>query len=205
LLGCIAFFAFVPAVHSQNFLFKEPRHGGFKIKKDDNFDFTNAQHFLGTGVLVVGLYKGIRATRQSHPKLTAALLATTIGLLKELEDGYREGVGVKDIIFNELGMFTFLFLADYTHYTLTLKQMVITPDEYGIGIRFFRTSDFTPFKASLGFYAIRDNHDRSWAGADTHFKLHRNLEFHFGASLVDLAQANRFQFRPNIGLAFRFF
>ncbi len=192
-------------VFAQNFLFKHPRGGGFKVKKHDELDFTNAQHFVGSGVLAVGLYKVAKNSNFKHPKVVAGVMATVVGLLKELEDGYREGWGMKDVIFNEIGIVGALVTSSAMHYTVTIKHVVMGPYDYGIGIRFFRTTDFTSLMASLGIYVIRDNHQRSWVGMDTHFLLTKSAELHFGVSMIDLDDANRFHFRPNLGIGFRLY
>ena len=190
---------------AQNFLFKEPRQGGFKIKKNERFDFTNAQHFTGSGILAVGTHKIFRDAGIKHNKICAALFATTIGLLKELEDGYRDGWGMKDVVFNELGIFTFLLLSDYTHYTLTFKQVISGPNDYGAGIRFFRTSEFTPLNASLGIYVVYDNKKDTWVGVDSHFRLLGRAELHLSVSAINLNNANLLYLRPNLGFGFRLF
>ncbi|MFQ5650454.1 MAG: hypothetical protein ACE5IY_10980 [bacterium] len=188
---------------AQNFLFKQPRRGGFKFKQHDEFDFTNAQHFTGSGILAVGFYRLLQHTHIRKPKVMASLLATGVGLLKELEDGYREGWGMKDVLFNELGIMTFLILNEYTRFTLTLKQVIISPDDYGAGIRFFRSADLTPLNASFGVYLIHTNNRETWVGLDSHFSLIEKLEFHVGSSMINLGYANRFHFRPNVGFGIR--
>lgn len=190
---------------AQNFLFKEPRDGRFKFKQVDNYDFTNVQHFTGTGMLAVGFHKLLRNQGVRYPKIWAALFATGVGLLKEYEDGYREGFGMKDVMANELGIASFLFLSDITHYTVTFKQVVMGPDDYGAGIRFFRTSDFSPLNTSFGIYTIFDNRQRTWVGVDIHLGVFEKAEVHVGASMINLDNANFFEFRPNFGFALRLF
>jgi len=190
---------------AQNFLFKEPRDGKFKIKQEDYLDFTNAQHFALTGMLSVGFHKVLRERDIRHPKLMAAALATGVGLMKEYEDGYREGVGLLDILFNEIGILTFLYLSDVTHYTVTFKQVIMGQDDYGAGIRFFRTSEFSPLNASIGTYTIFDNRQRTWGGMDVHFSVMERVELHLGASLVNFAEPNDLDFHPNFGFALRLF
>lgn len=190
---------------AQNFLFKHPRDNTFKIKQVDNYDFTNAQHFTGSGILSVGFHKFLHNQGVRHAKVWASLLATGVGLLKEYEDGYREGWGMKDVVFNELGIVTFLFLSDVTHYTVTFKQVIIGPDNYGAGIRFFRTSDFSALNSSLGIYTILDNRQRTWVGVDMHFGVFEKMEAHVGASMINLDNANIYEFRPNFGFALRLF
>ncbi len=197
--------AFSTSVSAQNFIFKHPRQGGFKLKEDDRFDFTNAQHFTGSGILAVGLYDLLRDSDVRSPKIMAGLLASGIGLLKEFEDGYREGWGMKDVIFNELGIITFLFVNQHTKFTLTLKQVITAPDDYGAGIRFFRSAEFSPLNTSLGIYVIYNNYSQMWVGVDSHFGLGQGFEFHAGISMINLDEANTFQFRPNFGLAVRLF
>ncbi len=195
----------VSVAHTQNFLFKFPRTGGFKFKQNDRFDFSNTQHFAASGVLAVGFYDVLRNAKVGHPRAWAVAITTVVGLLKELEDGYREGWGMKDVMFNELGIATFLLLQGSTRYTLTLKDFVRGPNDYGLGIRFFRSADFTPLKASLGLYLMRDNRNRSWFGVDSHFVLHKRAEVHIGSSMVNLADPNRFNFRLNVGIGLRLF
>lgn len=204
ILSIVAMSVCAGNARSQNFIFKYPRTGGFKVKDRDKFDFSNAQHYTGSGILAVGFYKLLADTPIKHEKLVAGLAACLVGLAKEIEDGYREGFGEKDLLFNQLGIISFLFLSELTHYTLTLKYIVGGDQDYGLGLRFFRTNDFSPLKISLGLYAIRDVNGKSWVGMDSHFNLHKNAEIHMGASAVDINDANAFHFRPNIGLAFRF-
>ncbi len=192
-------------VLAQDFLFKAPRQGGFKFKKNDKFDFSNTQHFSGSGVVAIGFYMALKNTSVRYPKAMAGIMASMVGLLKELEDGYRDGWGNKDVLFNELGILTFLLLSDYAHYTLTFKQIVAGPDDYSVGVRFFRTSDFTPLRASFGFYVEYDNHHETWVGIDSHFALFGRAEGHVGVSLANLRNANELHWRPNFGLGFRIF
>lgn len=197
--------AITTTASAQNFLFKFPRQGGFKFKHDDSFDFTNAQHFAASGMVAVGIYDLIHGTSIRKPKVMAGIMATMIGLLKEFEDGYREGWDPKDVMFNEIGIATFLLFNQYTHFTLTMEQVFTGTEDYGAALRFFRTSDFTPWKASLGFYLLYNNHREKWMGMDLHFSVLQKLEVHAGVSAVNLAYANVFEFRPNLGFGIRLF
>ncbi len=202
--GCLALALFLivgsnSTAKAQNFLFKHPRQGEFKLKKNDRFDFSNTQHFSGSGMLAIAYYDLLKKTHVGHPKLMAAVLATGTGLLKELEDGYREGWGMKDVLSNEIGIVAFLLLDNYTNYTLTLKQVISGPNDYGVGLRFFRTADFTMLKASLGVYMAYNNRRETWVGLDSNFKIYQNLEFNLGASMVNLSNPNKFYFKPNFG------
>ncbi len=190
---------------AQYFLFKQKRRGGFKVKPHDELDFSNAQHFTGSGMVAVGFYRIFRNTNMKYPKLFAGLMASGVGLLKEVEDGYREGFGVKDVIFNELGITAFLLSSNLTHFTLAIKQVVTTSDDYGVGVRFFRTTEFLPLQASFGLYTIRNNHEETWVGIDSSIHLYKELQLSFGMSMIKLETSNFAEFRPNFGLAYQIF
>ncbi len=189
----------------QGQLFDSPRRGGFKFIKNDNFDITNAQHFVGSGIVAVGFYKLFKPLSMSHPKVAAGLVTSFLGLLKEYEDGHREGFGKKDAIFNQIGIVTFLLLSEYSNYTLTYEQIISSPNNLGLGIRFFRTADFTPLKTSIGLFIYYDNYDDTWLGVDTHLLLLSRTELHIGLSIVKLADPNHAYIRPNIGVGFKLF
>lgn len=133
--------------------FAEPRHGGFKILKHDDYDISDANHFVGSGVLALGFYKLFQSRKIKHPKVWAGVLTTSLGLLKEWEDGYREGWSIKDTILNQFGIVSFLLLSEYTHFTLTIDEVFSRPHYFGVGLRFFRTSEIKPLNSSIGFFA----------------------------------------------------
>jgi len=208
IIGILALFfgVTVPTIASaQYFLFKQPRHGGFKIKSDDPFDFSNIQHFTGSGILATGFYHIFHDRGMKRPKLLAGLLASGVGLLKEFEDGYRDGFGMKDVLANEFGIATFLLATKLTHFTVTVKQVVSGPSDYGFGLRFFRTGEISPLRTTFGVYVIRDNHKETWVGLDSDVGLDKRLELHFGMSLLRLENANLARISPTVGLAYRFF
>ncbi|RMF57616.1 MAG: hypothetical protein D6743_18695 [Calditrichaeota bacterium] len=194
---------FCSQVNAQPYLFQEPRHGGFKFLKHDPFDATHPMHFAGSGMLAVGLYRLLKPLNMNHPKVMAALLASGLGLAKEFEDAYREGWGLKDTIFDELGIVTFLLLSEQTRYSVTVENLVVGGHLFGPGLRFFKSNDITPLKFSFGFFAFYDNEQRTWVGVDTHFLLVSRLEVHLGTTLAKVQRAGRFDIRPSLGFAFR--
>lgn len=200
LLVVLVFFS---SAHAQYFLFKHPRHGGFKFVPHDRYDFSNWQHFTGSGMLAVGFFKLFRKKNIRHAKVKAALLASTLGLLKEFEDGYREGWGVHDTIFNQLGIVSFLLLQNYTGFTLTVMPVMASAHDVGFGVRFFRSREIPFVRTSFGVFLNYNNNRRTWVGLDAHIRVHGRTSVRFGASMIKLQDANRFQFRPNIGLGFQ--
>jgi len=208
IMGVLVLFfgMWIPTTASaQYFLFKQPRHGGFKIKPNDQFDFSNIQHFTGSGILATGFYHILQDRGMAHPKLLAGLLATGVGLLKEFEDGYREGFGMKDVLSNEFGIATFLLANKLTHFTVTVKQVISGPNDYGLGLRFFRTGEISPLKTTFGVYVVRDNHADTWVGLDSDVGLDKRLELHFGVSLLKLENSNFTSISPTFGFAYRLF
>ncbi len=203
-IGLLLFPVFCQTAHAQNFLFKEPRSGGFKIRQNDALDFTNSQHFVGSGILALALHQAIRNTEVKHPKVLAGILASGIGLLKEYEDGYREGWGTYDYVFNQLGIISFLLASELTHFTVTVDQVLNSGRDIGVGLRFFATDTFSPLNASFGVYVMRNLSRETWVGLDTHMELLDHAELHFGMSMINLSEAGRRQMRLNIGLAYNF-
>jgi len=189
----------------QNVLFKHPRSGGFKVIKNDVYDFSNAQHFTGSGVLAVGFHKILQKKSVSNAKFKAGVLASIVGALKELEDGYRGGFGLKDLAFNHLGIIGFLYSSDFWQYTLSLKQVIVNDQSYGAGLRFFKTADFLPVNSSFGLYWVRDTRKIDWLGVDFSLAARRGVGVQFGVSFVQAQNANKFYFRPNVGLAVELF
>jgi len=204
---CLVFLsAGLSPVKAQKYLFSEPRHGGFKFVGDDRFDVTNGMHFFGNGMLAVGFYKFFKADGSPHPKLNAALVASALGLLKEFEDGYREGWGIKDSIFNQLGILSFLLLGDHLHFTATFEQALSTSENYSLGLRYFKTSEFTPLNTSLGLFAHYNTRNVIEFGTDMHFFLFARTELHLGLALATMkGDAIKMAQQPNVGLGFKLF
>ena len=204
---CLVFLlAGLSPVKAQKYLFGEPRQGSFKFVNDDRFDVTNGMHFSGSGMLAVGFYKFFKADGSPHPKLNAAVIACALGLLKEFEDGYREGWGIKDSIFNQLGILSFLLLGDHLHFTATLEQALSTAENYSFGVRYLRTSEFTPLNTSLGLFAHYNTRKVTEFGADMHFPLFGKTELHLGLTLATMkGDAVKIVQRPNVGLGFKLF
>jgi hypothetical protein len=192
-------------VLAQNYLFKTPRRDGFKFMRNDDLDVTNFQHFVFSGMLAVGFYKTFAARNIQHAKLKAGLLSCGLGLMKEFEDGYREGWGRMDTFFNQLGIISFLLLADYSHFTLGIEPIYTSPDDYGLGLRFFHFNEVTPLRASVGFFGVYNNHNQPWIGIDGHFVLLGKSEVHLGLAMVNLERATELDVRPNIGVSFVLF
>ena len=196
---------------AQYFLFGEPRHGGFKVSNNNELDFSNFQHFVGSGILAVGFYKLLTHNEVKSSKsdmIKAGLLASGLGLLKEFEDGFREGWGRNDAIFNQLGILTFLILNRYSHYTFTPEYTLFGNSNYGLGVRFFQFPQVTPLKASLGFFATYYNFKKVLIGIDSHFAFawdDTEIELHLGISLLKLQNSNQFHVRPNLGVGFPLF
>ncbi|MCH8954134.1 hypothetical protein IIA28_02260 [candidate division KSB1 bacterium] len=204
---CLVFLlAGLSPVKAQKYLFSEPRQGGFKFVKDDRFDATSGMHFAGSGMLAVGFYKFFKADGSPHPKLNAALVSSALGLLKEFEDGYREGWGIKDSFLNQLGILSFLLMGDQLHFTGTLEQAVSTSGNYSLGLRYFKTSEFTPLHTSLGLFAHYNTRKVTEFGADMHFFLFAKTELHLGLTLATMkGDAVKMVQRPNVGLGFKLF
>lgn len=204
---CLVFLlAGLSPVKAQKYLFGEPRQGSFKFVNDDRFDVTNGMHFSGSGMLAVGFYKFFKADGSQHPKLNAAVIACALGLLKEFEDGYREGWGIKDSIFNQLGILSFLLLGDHLHFTATFEQALSTSENYSLGVRYFKTSEFTPLNTSLGLFAHYNTRKVTEFGADMHFFLFGKTELHLGLTLATMkGDAVKMVQRPNVGLGFKLF
>jgi len=204
-LSLLFFVSIYSEASAQNFLFKHPRHGGFKFIKNDRYDFSNWQHFTGSGIMAVGLLRVFREKNIRHAKLKAGLLASTIGLLKELEDGYREGWGMHDAIFNQLGIVSFLLLNNYTKFTLTVMPVVASTEDFGFGLRFFQTKELPVVRTSFGVFIEYNQARRTWVGLDSHIRLYGRASLRLGAAMIELRDANRFRFEPNVGFGFRLF
>ena len=96
-------------------LFTHPRKGYWTTLdwEEEPWDNSSIQHFLGCFMLT-----GILDTfMEDHH---AAILTFGIGILKEVEDGFREGLSVKDIIANTAGVFLYMIVRD-THIDKRLK------------------------------------------------------------------------------------
>lgn len=190
-------------VFSQNYLFDEPRKGGFKFIPEDRLDVTHAMHFSGSGMLARGFYNLYHSRGIKHARLWAGLSACGVGLLKEYEDSYREGWGRVDTFFNQLGILSFLLLKDQTQYSFTVEQVVSSAERFGVGVRFFKTKHFSPLQTSVGLFGYYDNYSEIWFGVDAHFSLIGRTELHTGMSLFKLQDPNRPNIQPTVGLAFR--
>jgi len=101
-------------------LFEHPRDGKFKVIewKNDSFDNTSFQHlggsYFGTVALDI-IYDKVGVDNSSIWAFTTML---GLGLLKEVEDGYREGFSRRDLLMDfigcSLGYFTMVGLR-YIH------------------------------------------------------------------------------------------
>ncbi len=203
---CLVFLLTGLSPAKAQYLFSEPRQGGFKFIGDDRFDVTNGMHFSGSGMLAVGFYKFFKADGSPHPKLNAALVSSALGLLKEFEDGYREGWGIKDSFFNQLGILSFLLMGDQLHFTATLEQALSTSENYSFGVRYFKTSVFTPLHTSLGLFALYNTRKVTEFGVDMHVFLFARTELHLGLVLATMkGDAVKMVQRPNVGLGFKLF
>jgi hypothetical protein len=153
-------------------------------------------------MLAVGFYEILRSQDVSHAKMKAALLSFSCGMLKEAEDGYREGWGRIDTIFNQLGILSFLLLSDYAKFTLGIEQTYARVNDFGLSVRFF-DFDRLPMNSSIGFYALYNTKEESYAGVDLHFPLLGRSDLHFGLNMVKLTEATHMRLQPNIGMSFK--
>lgn len=193
-------------VKAQKYIFSHPRGGGFKFVKNDRFDPTSGMHFTGSGMLAVGFYKFFKADGSPHPKLNAALVSSALGLLKEFEDGYREGWGIKDSFLNQIGILSFLLIGEHLHFTGTFEQAISNSENYSLGLRYFKTSDLTRLHASLGLFAHYNTRKVTEFGVDMHALLFARTELHLGLILLNMRGDDlEIVQRPSLGLGFRLF
>jgi len=87
-------------------LFEEPRHSGFKVRESVGYDASNAIHLFGSAFMYNSLDRVLcniwHDRHNAH--LVAAGATIGLGVLKELEDGYREGWDNRDFACNVLGV-----------------------------------------------------------------------------------------------------
>ncbi|MCG8603642.1 hypothetical protein MJD09_01400 [bacterium] len=186
---------------AQLLLFKEPRKGGFKFLKDSKMDVTHLQHFAGSGMLAIAFYHLFES--KAHAKLKAGAAAMSLALLKEVEDGFREGFGINDAIFDQIGVISFLLLSDHLGYSLEFVPVASPPDELGAGVRFFQTKKVGGMIPTYGFFIYQSNLGMTRVGLDAHFAVTDDIATHFGMSLFTLQNPNLYDLRPNWGLSFR--
>lgn len=88
------------------FLFEEPRKGYWTLKpwEQDPWDDTSKMHFYGSVVLQVGLDYYLESREVKNSTLWAMGGTFVLGLLKEIEDGNREGFSRRDLMCDGLGI-----------------------------------------------------------------------------------------------------
>ncbi len=100
-------------------LFEHPRDGKFKWATNEQFNSSTMIHgmgsFMGT-IITATLYKKFDVT--SKPALWGMATVWGLGLLKETEDGFREGFGRTDLLSNTIGCgigFGLFYILNYYH------------------------------------------------------------------------------------------
>ena len=72
----------------------------------DNLDNTSLVHYAGSCTLFLGVNYWLDSEHIKDGELKAGGIVLGLGLLKELEDGFREGFGRKDFVCDFAGVFT---------------------------------------------------------------------------------------------------
>lgn len=87
-------------------LFEEPRKGYWTLKpwEQDPWDETSKMHFFGSMGLQIGLDYYLESRGVKNHTLWAMGGTFVLGLLKELEDGNREGFSRRDLMCNGWGI-----------------------------------------------------------------------------------------------------
>lgn len=86
-----------------------------------------------------------------------------------------------------------------------LNRVFTGKERFGLGIRFFRTEEFKPLRATVGLFGFYDNYSEVWFGIDTHIAVIARTELHTGITILKLLDPNRPNVQPTFGLAFRLF
>jgi len=112
-------------------LFECPRKGYFTVipQDQDKIDYTSYLHYLSSAMMVGVL-------DQWMDRSEAAALTFIIGFLKEVEDGYREGFGVKDLGFNMLGIFIYVLFSGLEENRAMRVELRKWNKAYGVKVAF---------------------------------------------------------------------
>ena len=100
-----------------------PRDGRFKklATKADPWFFVDDEHWPirapDKWQHFSGCYLTQRLLQGKIGKTKAFLLTESIGILKELDDAYREGWSLRDLIFNNLGIFSAMTSSEKIKFT----------------------------------------------------------------------------------------
>ena len=105
IVGLLSFSSLYAKDYKIPFLFEEPRRETFKVIEwnKDKIDKTSLEHIIGSGVISSSLNWYFDKKDIKYPIVKSIGITLGIGLLKEFEDGYREGFSYKDMGFNILG------------------------------------------------------------------------------------------------------
>jgi len=97
------------------YIFEEPRRTTFRTIdwNKDKLDNTSLEHFLLSGVASSSLNWYFDSKKIKYPVVKSIGITLGIGLLKEFEDGYREGFSYKDMSFNILGTTLGILIYNY--------------------------------------------------------------------------------------------
>ena len=90
------------------YLFEHPRDGKFKVIpwEKDVWNKTSVEHYCGSAGLASSLNFYFDKKDSKNSILKAGAITFGLGLLKEAEDGFREGFGRKDLLADFFGIFT---------------------------------------------------------------------------------------------------
>lgn len=94
------------------YLFEHPRDGKFKTIpwSHEPWDGTTKYHYRGSAMLSSGLNFYFDQKNSKNPELKAGLITIGIGLLKEAEDGFREGFSSRDLAADAAGTISGILL-----------------------------------------------------------------------------------------------
>ncbi len=81
------------------YLFESPRDGKFKTIpwNHEKWDRTTPYHLGGSAGLTIGFNSYLNNKNSKNPALKSAGISFGLGLLKETEDGFREGFSSRDL------------------------------------------------------------------------------------------------------------
>lgn len=96
-------------------IFECPRKGYWTMKDWNKDDINNSSyvHFFGSMDLQFTAEEYFKSRNSKHPELYGFILTNSLGLLKEIEDGNREGFSCKDLTYNITGSLLELALNKY--------------------------------------------------------------------------------------------
>lgn len=192
-------------VLGQNYFLDEPKRGGFKIRPSETMDVTNVMHFTGSGMGALVAHRLFEKLEWPHPDLWAGGVIVALGLMKEWQDGYREGLSIYDIIANHVGILTFLAAKRHLNFRLVPEKTFGYTDGHGLGLRFLRSSGLTPVQMSFGTFMLLPSGKPLEFGVDVHLPMGWRFEWHLGLSMFSFANLQRFALRPHTGIAVELF